>query len=154
MRRIILFIVLVCLNFGCTNRQSENIDNKLDLVYLKSIDFPYKNFDLVIFNEYVFECGNMSEEELNKFYIPNFLNEPFNNNLEKKYHKKFISGFATDSIDLESKRVLYINVEGNVINKNEVLVKEYYSLYSRLHSTSKIINKSFVKKDGNWIQKK
>ena len=145
-----MLILLVIL--GC-NKSSNSLQNieKLDLSYAKSLKFPIENFDIIIFKPCIYECGNMSDEEINSFYNPDLLQKPFVDKIKLISNKKIISELAIGDLkNIKENKVLYISIEGKIKNSKEVIIRENYQLDDGSKSKYFILSKHMVFKNGTW----
>ncbi|MFC5683540.1 hypothetical protein ACYE2N_06365 [Flavobacterium sp. MAHUQ-51] len=144
---LMLFLILGC---NITSTSPKKIE-ELNQTYAQSLSFPNKNFDIIVFKTYIYECGNMTEEELNSYYNPDLLEEPFASQIKSFTDKKIIrESEIKDYKDLKGSKVLYIAIEGKVENSKEVVVNENYEFNDGSKSEYFIINKHLILKNRTW----
>lgn len=152
MKNIRILIIILLVLSGC-NRISNPIEDldELNLVYAQSIKFPTDNFDVIVFQPYVYECGNMSEEEINSIYDPNLLQEPFLNVIKGITNKQIIDVSEFDKFkNTKENKVLNISIDGVVKTPKEVTIRENYEFNDGSKLEYFILEKHLVFKNGNW----
>lgn len=147
-KKLLIFLVIL----GC-NKSSNSLQDleKLNLSYAQSLKFPIENFDIIVFKPYIYECGNMSEEEINSFYNPDLLQKPFADKIKLITNKKMVYELAINDLkNIKENKVLYVSIEGEVINSKEVVIKENYEFNDGSKSQYFILSKHMLFKNGNW----
>lgn len=155
MKNIKILIIILLVLSGC-NRISnsiiklENLD-ELNLVYAQSIKFPTDNFDNIVFRPLVYECGNMSEEEISTIYNPDLLQKPFLDVIKGISNKQIIDEFEFDKFkNTKENRVLYISIDGLVNNSKDVTIRENYEFNDGSKFEYFKLEKHLVLKNGKW----
>ncbi len=137
---LIFFVILGC------NKSSNSLQDleRLNLSYAQSLKFPIENFDIIVFKPYIYECGNMSDEEINSSYTPDLLQKPFADKIKLITNKKVVSELAIDDLkNIKEKKILYVSIEGEVKNSREVIIKENYQFDNGSKSEYFILNKYY-----------
>jgi hypothetical protein len=154
MKNIKIIIILVVLS-GCNGISNpiiklENLD-ELNLVYAQSIKFPIDNFDNIVFRPLVYECGNMSEEEISTIYDPDLLQKPFLDVFKRISNKRIIGESEFDKFKkTKENKVLYLSIDGVVKNSKEVTIRENYEFIDGSKFEYFKLEKHLVLKNGKW----
>ena len=145
----LIFIVFSLILLSCNKTSNFSENEKLNVSYAESIKFPTKNFDIIIFRPHIYECGNISENEMNTFYNPDLSKLPFKNIIKKKYNKQIFNEFE-ELKHLEKHKILYISVEGKIKTSKYIEINESYEYISNSKSEYFKINKKMILEKGGW----
>ncbi|MCF8321800.1 MAG: hypothetical protein K9I26_01495 [Flavobacterium sp.] len=151
---IILLVFSSCNKFSNPTLKLENLD-ELNLVYAQSIKFPTDNFDIIVFKPLIYECGNMSEEEISNIYSPDLLQKPFLDVIKGISNKRIIDESEFDKFkNTKENKVLYLSIDGVVKNYKEVTIRENYEFIDGSKFEYFKLEKHLVLKNGKWELKR
>ncbi len=167
MKNIIKYIftlAYVFLFLGCSiSTKNFPQPEKLKIAISKSIDIPFSDSQIVIYDSFNGICGNSSDEELNRYYEPNLIESPYRKIITNNYKGKvlfkgielnksmdsFCDGIQESKWKCFSKDKVVLSISGKALSNESVEIYERYFLNKKVHS----INKVFDFIDGEWIYK-
>ncbi|MBO9200208.1 MULTISPECIES: hypothetical protein [Niastella] len=161
-RNLQLYFLLSILA-GCTI-SSKNFPepDKLKREIINNITIPDQIGDTIIYESYIGVCGNSSEDEMNRLYIPSLDESPYLDLLKTRMNKTILctrdrkynlldkspkERMALASVwnDLSKDKVT-LTLTGDAVNNNSVTIHESYD-YSQ---KAVVIEKLFTYELNNW----
>ena len=147
---IILLVLSSCNRISNPIIKLENLD-ELNFVYAQSIKFPTYNFDNIVFRPLVYDCGNMSGQEISTIYDPDLLQKPFFDVIKRISNKQIIEESEFDKLkNTKENKVLYLSIDGVVNNSKGVTIRENYEFTDGSKFEYFKLEKHLVLKNGKW----